>query len=221
MAVAQPGTITTIAGTGAAGFSGDGGLATVAKLNTANEVDVDGAGNLYICDQLNRRIRKVDTGGIITTVAGIGTAGSSGDGGPATAAKLNTPGDGIVDGSGNLYIADFNNHRIRKINTSGIITPVVGVGAPSFSGEGGQATAAALNNPVGVALDGSDNLHIADTDNNRIRKVLHSSPQNIAWTNWTSASAGNPGSALGSLGAISISYTGEIHFAQTTGGTNY
>ena len=169
--------ITTVAGTGeigdgAGGFSGDGGPATAAQLNLPQGVAVDGAGNLYIADARNHRIRKVDASGIITTVAGTGEIGGgaggfSGDGGPATAAQLNLPQGVAVDGAGNLYIADARNHRIRKVDASGIITTVAGTGeigggAGGFSGDGGPATAAQLNFPQDVAVDGAGNLYIAD-----------------------------------------------------------
>jgi len=138
MAAAQPGTITTVVGTGTAGFSGDGGAATAAKINSPRGLFIDGAGNLYIADRLNHRIRKVDADGIITTVAGTGVQGFSGDGGPATAAQLNDPTGVAVDEAGNLYIADAENHRIRKVDTGGIITTVAGTGVASFPEMAGQ-----------------------------------------------------------------------------------
>jgi len=139
LALPQPGTINTVVGTGVVGFSGDGGPATAARLNFPAETEVDAAGNLYIADQLNDRVRKVNTSGIITTVAGTGVAGFSGDGGPATAARLHEPIDLLFDGSGNLYIADHDNNRIRKVDTGGIITTVAGTGVAGFSGDGGAA----------------------------------------------------------------------------------
>jgi sugar lactone lactonase YvrE len=165
------GTITTVAGTAVAGFSGDGGPATAARLFNPYGITADGAGNLFIADQSNRRIRKVDTAGTITTVAGTGVGGFSGDGGPATAARLFNPIDVAVDGAGNLFIADRSNHRIRKVDTSGIITTVAGTGVGGFSGDGGPATAAQLLNPFSVAVDSVGNLFIADIGNLRIRKV--------------------------------------------------
>ena len=165
------GTITTVVGTGTAGFSGDGGPATAAQLNRPRSVAVDDSGNLYIVDTTNQRIRRVDSNGTITTVAGTGTRGFSGDGGPATAAQLDFSTGVALDGSGNLYIADSNNHRIRKVDANGTITTVTGTGTSGFSGDTGQATSAQLNNPIGVALDDSGNLYIGDTHNDRIRKV--------------------------------------------------
>ena len=171
-AEAQTGwTITTIAGTGGGSFSGDGGPAVRSQLREPRGVAVDGAGNLYIADTQNNRIRKVDSTGTITTVAGTGQYGFSGDGGPATAAQLANPHSVTVDGSGNLYIADGNNHRIRKVDSTGTITTVAGMGFGFISGDGRPATAARLDNPRGVALDRAGNLYIADGYNSRIRKV--------------------------------------------------
>jgi hypothetical protein len=135
-------------------------------------VAFDGPGNLYIADLNNYRIRKVSAGGIITTVAGTGTPGFSGDGGPATAAELSGPQGVAVDGPGNLYIADTGNSRVRRISFSGIITTVAGNGTSGYSGDGGLATGAQLNDPIGVAVDGSGNLYIADEYNNSIRAIL-------------------------------------------------
>ena len=125
--LAAAGDITTVAGT-TAGFSGDGGAATSAQLNLPTGVAFDSAGNLFIADRLNHRIRKVDTSGNITTVAGNGTAGFSGDGGAATSAQLFQPHGLTFDSSGNLFIADTRNNRIRKVDTSGNITTVAGTG---------------------------------------------------------------------------------------------
>ncbi len=168
------GVITTIAGTGTGGFSGDGAAAASAQLNTPYGAALDGSGNLYIVDGNNNRIRKVDTAGVITTIAGGGSA--LGDGGPATSAQLNNPADAALDAAGNLYIADFGNHRIRKIDTAGVITTIAGTGAGGFSGDGGAPAEAQLNGPFGVALDGAGNLYIADRNNNRIRKVTFPTP---------------------------------------------
>ena len=165
------GAISTVAGDGTEGFGGDGGPATAAQLYRPSGVAVDGAGNLYIADRGNSRIRKVDAAGVITTVAGDGTSGYGGDGGPATAAQLNNPYDVAPDGAGNLYIADRSNSRIRKVDAAGAISTVAGDGTSGYGGDGGAATAAQLNRPWGVALDGAGNLYIADRENHRIRKV--------------------------------------------------
>src|SRR3990167_6416847 len=163
--------ITTVAGTGDYGDGGDGGSATAAMLADPSGVALDGSGTLYIADANNNRIRKVDAAGTITTVAGTGESGYSGDGGLATAASLAYPTVVALDGSGTLYIADTNNQRIRKVDAAGTITTVAGTGRYGYSGDGGSATAAILNYPDGVALDNSGNLYIADTANQRIRKV--------------------------------------------------
>ena len=172
LAVAQ-GSIAIVAGSGPPGYSGDGGPATSAQLNSPQGVAVDASGNFFIADTGNNRIRRVDAAtGIITTVAGNGVGGYSGDGGPATSASLNQPNGVAVDSSGNLFIADTGNHRIRRVDAvTGTITTVAGNGTQGFSGDGGAATSAELNFPYGVAVDGSGNLFIADTGNNRIRRV--------------------------------------------------
>jgi sugar lactone lactonase YvrE len=166
-----PGTITTIAGTGTPGYNGDNQTATNAQINVPPMVAVDSQGNIYIADQYNNRIRKVSTAGQITTIAGTGTAGFSGDGGLATAATLNTPTGVFADTLGNIYINDTTNQRIRKINAAGIISTVAGNGTGAFSGDSGPATSASLFNAGRVVADGSGNLYIADQSNHRIRKV--------------------------------------------------
>jgi trimeric autotransporter adhesin len=170
---ATTGAITTVAGNGSFGHSGDGGQATSAQLNTPKGIAFGGGSNLYIADNNNHRIRKVNTAtGVITTVAGNGTGGYSGDGGKATSAELHFPNGVAADSAGNLYIADYNNQRIRKVSvTTGIITTVAGNGALGFSGDGGAATSAKLNDPASVVVDLAGNLYIADYHNNRIRKV--------------------------------------------------
>jgi uncharacterized protein (TIGR03437 family) len=171
------GIISTVAGNGSLGDSGDGGPATSASLGNPTGVVVDKAGNIYIADSIFNVIRKVNTKGIISTFAG-GIAASLGDGGPATSARLVLPAPHIglaVDSSGNVYIADPGDMRVRKVDTSGKITTVAGnsttLGLGSFSGDGGAATSAGLNSPYGVALDSKGNMYIADSGNQRIRKV--------------------------------------------------
>ena len=167
------GIITTAAGSGVNGYAGDTGAATEAQLSWPEAVVADAAGNLYIADTFNNRVRFLDTStGIITTVAGNGDFSFSGDGGLATEAALADPSGLALDSDGNLYVADKTNHRVRFINTTtGIITTVAGDGATEFSGDDGPATEASLYNPKGVALDPSGNLLIADTWNNVIRQV--------------------------------------------------
>jgi uncharacterized protein (TIGR03437 family) len=169
---AATGIITTVAGNGASGYSGDGGPATSAQLSGPTGVAVDAAGDIYIADYWNQRIRKVTAAtGVITTAAGNGTEGYSGDGGQAATAELNYPWGVSVDAAGNLYISDQYNGRIRKVAAAtGIIATVAGGGSAS-PGDGGQATSASLNTPLGAAVDGSGNLYIADNGNCRIRRV--------------------------------------------------
>lgn len=163
--------IVRCAGNYTSGYSGDGGPATAAQLNEAGGMYADNAGNVYIADFANNVVRKVNSAGIISTIAGNNTQGYSGDGGPATAAQLYHPTGVAMDGASNLYIADAFNDVVRKINTSGIITTVAGNHSTGYSGNGGPATAARLNDPNGIAADAAGNLYIADAHNNVIRKV--------------------------------------------------
>ena len=163
------GIVHTVAGTGKSGFSGDGGRATSAQLNNPFNVAVDGAGNLYIADTINHRIRKVDTKGIISTVAGNGTPSSSDTSGTATTVGIYSPYAVAVDSKNNLYIAEGN--RVRKVDTNGIISTVAGNGNAAYSGDSGPATKASLQTPQGVVVDGAGNVYIADSLNNRVRKV--------------------------------------------------
>jgi len=173
------GIITTCAGNGGIGFSGNGVPATDATLWHPADVGVDSSGNIFFVDQDNSVVRKVNSIGIITTVAGNDTAGYRGDNGPATAAKLNFPEGIAVDPAGNVFVADLYNHRVRKINGSGTITTVAGNGVSGFGGDGFAATAANLFQPSAVALDSLGNIYIADANNDRIRKV---SPSGIITT---------------------------------------
>ena len=165
--------ITTVAGTGVAGYTGDNGLATAATIRNPYGVAVDSAGNLYIADTVNNVIRRVDKlTGIITTVAGNGTAAFSGDNGAATAATLNTPSGLTFDSTGNLYIADSGNNRVRRVDKlTGSISTFAGNGTAAFGGDNGAATSAKLWNPKSLAFDGTGNLYIADSSNSVIRRV--------------------------------------------------
>ena len=173
--ISTSGIITTIAGVGPVGvgagsYGGDGGPATSAQISSPYGVTFDVAGNLYIADEGNQRIRKIDTAGIISTIAGNGNGGFSGDGGPAINATFDPTGIAI-DAIGNLYIADYDNNRIRMVNSSGIINTIAGNGTQGVSGDNGLATIAELSGPFGVVLDAAGNLYISDEGNARIRKV--------------------------------------------------
>lgn len=175
---AATGTIFTVAGTGAAGFSGDGGAAQAAALNRPTALALDAAGDLYVADTGNHRVRRIAAGsGVITAVAGNGTQGFAGDGGPAVAAAIDSPGGLAVDAAGNLFIADTRNGRVREVNAlTGVVTTVAGTGGAggniqSFSGDGGASAAAGLALPRGLALDTSGNLYIADSANHRVRRI--------------------------------------------------
>ena len=163
--------ISTLAGNGLAGGTGDGGVAIGARLFFPTGVAADASGNLYVADSANNRIRKITPAGVILPFAGNGMLGSSGDGGQAADATFNQPQSVAVDSTGNVYISDTGNHRIRKVAPSGVITTVAGTGADGFAGDGGPATQAQLNLPFQVAVDSAGNLFIADSSNRRVRKV--------------------------------------------------
>ncbi|HEX5000694.1 MAG TPA: hypothetical protein VFY29_20895 [Terriglobia bacterium] len=207
------GTITTIAGTATAGFSGDGGPASLAQLNVPIDLAIDRDGNLYITDQGNRRIRKIGVDGVMSTIAGTGTDGFSGDGGPATMAKLNRPMAVKVDATGNVFIADTNNHRVRKIDGSGVISTVAGTGVGDFGGDDGPATAAWLNRPRGLAFDPAGNLFIGDTDNARLRMVTPAGSITTVAGTGTAGFTGDGGQATMadiSLGSIDVDGNGDV-----------
>jgi uncharacterized protein (TIGR03437 family) len=167
------GNISTYAGNfNTPGYTGDGGQASRAGLKSPVAIALDAAGNLYIADTSNNAVRKVATNGIITTVAGNGTAGFSGDGGRAVFAQLSHPKGVAVDAAGNVYIADTFNSRIRMVTPNGTISTVVGTGAAGYSGDGGLGTAAQLNFPAGLSFDSAGNLYIADNNNNVIRQYV-------------------------------------------------
>lgn len=169
--VTTSGTISTVAGTNQYGFMGDGGPGTSAQLNRPFGLAIDSANNLYIADSNNYCIRKLDTNGNISTVAGSATnVGFTGDGGPATQAKMSSPYGVAVDGAGSIYIADSGNNRIRKVS-NGIITTIAGTGTAGFSGDGGPATKAQLKNPYGVSVDANGNIFVSDYGNYRIRMI--------------------------------------------------
>ena len=193
------GVITTIAGTGEQGFGGDGDTATSALLDSPTGIAVDSAGDIFFADTHNQRVREIN-GGKITTVAGTGVAGFSGDGAAASAAQLSYPTAVSVDGSGNLYIADSNNHRIRMVS-GGTITTVAGDGEQLFSGDGGPATSAGLDTPSGVVADSSvpGRFYISDTHNERVRMVDASGTISTLAGNGTKGFGGDGAAAAATL----------------------
>ncbi len=195
--------INTIAGNGTSGFTGDGGPALAAEMKQPNGVAVDSAGNIYIADTNNARIRMISPSGVITTVAGNGSPGFSGDGGPATAASLTDPVGIAVDSSGNLYIADSMGSVVRKVS-GGIINTIAGkYGLGQEYGDGGLATSALLYNPSGVAVDSSGNIYIADTTDNVIRKITASTGNiSIFAGSTTQGFGGDGGSATAAAAAL-------------------
>jgi uncharacterized protein (TIGR03437 family) len=224
------GMVTRVAGTGKPGYSGDNGPATSVCLSgepgissqpTPAGLALDSSGNLYIADGINHRVRRVSPAGVISTVAGSGTSGFSGDGGPAIQAQLNNPNGVAVDQAGNLYIADTENHVIRKVAPDGTISTAVGFGVwPGFNGDGGPATQATLNTPNGVAVDSAGNLYIADTKNYRIRKVAPSGVITTVAGNGSSVYSGDGGLAtsagLGSPRSVAMEAAGSLLITDTT-----
>jgi len=207
--ITPSGTITTIAGTGAPGYNGDG-PATAKTLNGPGGIVLDGSRNLYIADKSSHRIRKLnlDTG-LLTTIAGSGIGSYGGDGGPAKAAQLYNPSQLAIDKSGSLYIADTYNHRIRKITLAGIITTVAGTGVAGFNGDGGTATAAQLNNPTSVAVDGAGNMYIGDGFNRRIRQVSANTGTIRTIAGNGAAGCGTSNSSLDFPLAMAVNATGD------------
>jgi sugar lactone lactonase YvrE len=208
-------TITTAVGTGEKGFAGDGGPATEALLNGPFDVCFDRAGNFYFSDTFNNRIRRVDAaGGVITTVAGNGEKGFSGDGGPATEAALNEPYGVVVDHAGNLYIADRLNRRVRRIDgASGIITTLAGTGEAAYGGDGGPPEAASLVEPNGLAfglMEGQ--LFITDVADNRVRVVEFPNHKIFTYAGTGAAEhSGDGGKAAdaGTFGARAVKVSGD------------
>ena len=213
------GVIDTVAGTGEQGDSGDGGPATAARLDSPSGVAVDGAGNVYVADEGSHRVRRIDTAGDIETVAGIGAGGDSGDGGPATAARLYHPFGVSVDGAGNVYVADRANHRVRRINASGVIETMAGTGEWGFSGDGGPATAARLRSPFGVAVDGAGNVYVADTENDRVRRIDASGVIETVAGIWMRGDSGDGGPAtaarLSRPYGVAVDGAGNVYVADT------
>jgi sugar lactone lactonase YvrE len=215
--VTTSGIITTFAGNGTNGFSGDGGQATDAGIFGPGGITFDASGNLYIADNDNSYIRKVNTAGIITTYAGNGTSGYSGDGGQATDAEIDSQYGICCDATGNLYIAEFDNYYIRKVSTSGIITTVAGNGTGNYSGDGGLATAAGIYNPTFISCDVAGNLYIADFSNQRIREVTTAGIITTVAGNGTAGYSGYGGLATAAQiynpGGITFDAIGNMYIA--------
>ena len=214
----KPGTITTVAGNGTARFCGDGGPATQACLSQPDALAVDAAGNLYIADLINNRVRRVAPDGTITTVAGNGTAGFCGDGGPATHACLNVPAGLAVDAAGNLYIAEEGNRRVRRVAPDGTITTVVGGNVTAgFCGDGGPATQACLDAPAGLAVDAAGNLYIDDSINYRVRRVAPDGTISTVAGNGTQGFCGDGGPAtqacFGQSYGLAVDAAGDLYIA--------
>jgi uncharacterized protein (TIGR03437 family) len=212
------GTINTVAGSGTVGSGGDGGAATSAQLNIPTGLAVDGAGNLYIADFSNNRIRKVTPGGTITTLAGNGLAGYSGDGGAAANAQLTTPVSVATDSSGNVYIADTGNNAVRVVNSSGIVSTVAGNGLAGYSGDDGPAVSATVGNPTGVAVDASGNLYVSD-GSVRVRKVYSSGFINTIAGNGTRGYSGDGGvglfATMNGPAGIALASNGNLYIADS------
>lgn len=171
--VSPGGVLTTVVGTGEQGFAGDGGAATAAMLDSPSAVAVDAAGNLFVADAHNHRIRRVDAGsGVIMTVVGTGVAGRSASGAIATAAQIDLPAALAVNGAGDVFFADARTHLVQRMDhASGVLTTVAGNGTQGFSGDGGAATSASMDAPSGLAVDAGGNVYLADTHNQRVRRV--------------------------------------------------
>ena len=199
--LAQAQVIETVAGNNIAGYTGDSGPATMAEMHYPRGMAVDTSGNLYIADASNNVIRKVSVAGIISTIAGNGTNGYSGDGGAATAAQLGNPGALVLDKLGNIYIPDAYNNVVRKINAAGLISTIAGngfgagSGAGGYSGDGGPATAAELWSPSSVAIDAGGNIVVADYKNNVVRKISTSGMISTIAGNAVAGYSGDGGAA--------------------------
>jgi sugar lactone lactonase YvrE len=219
--VNSKGYINTYAGNSGYGFSGDGGPALSAQLSSPRGIGLDSSGNLYLADRWNNRIRKI-TSGTISTIVGNGQANFGGDGGAATSAQLSYPDSIAVDKTGNVYISDLLNNRVRMVTPAGTISTFAGNGLPGFAGDGGAATSAELNQPAGLAVDSSGNVYIADSNNSVVRMV---NPQGVistvAGTGGVEGYSGNGGAAtkatlMAPLG-VAVDSAGNLYIADYYG----
>ncbi|WP_456044113.1 NHL domain-containing protein [Streptomyces rubiginosohelvolus] len=220
-AITTDGKISTVAGTGAAGSGGDGGPATKAQLNCPRQIAAGRDGAVYIADAGGHRLRRMGPDGIITTVAGTGTAGSGGDGGPATKAQLNKPFGVAVDGDGAVYVSEFGGHRVRRIGPDGVISTIAGTGAAGSAGDGGPAAKAQLNSPYGVTVDSTGVLYIADSGQHRVRRVEADGVISTVAGTGTAGSAGDGGPAakarLNKPYGITVDSAGILYVAEYGG----
>ena len=212
------GNISTFAGNGVLNYSGDGGPATKAQLNSPQAVAVDSAGNFYIADAGNNVVRKVTASGTISNFAGNGTAGFGGDGNAATGAQLNSPQGLAIDSAGNLYIADTGNSRVRKVS-GGAITTIAGSSTVGYGGDGGAGASAQLNSPTGVAVDGAGNVYIADFGNNVVRKVTAGGTISTVAGNGRQGYSGDGGpgvqAQLNGPQGVAVDTAGNLYIADT------
>ncbi len=209
--------ISTLAGNGNYGFGGDGSAGTSAQLNYPHGLCVDSGGNVYVADWGNNRIRKIVSGGTISSVAGNGVMSYSGDGGAATAAQFNVPSAVAVDAAGNVYVADTSNHAVRQITSKGVISTFAGTGTAGFAGDGSAANKAQLNAPQSVAVDGAGNVYIADTGNLRVR-VVGTNGNISTFAGSGSAGYGGDGGAATSATfylptAVAVDQSGSVYIA--------
>ncbi len=217
--ITRRGNIAVVAGTGIQGYDGDGGNATAAKLNNPGGVFVDRLGNLFIADSANMVIRRVTPGGTITTVAGTGTKGDAGDGGSAVNAQLDEPEHVVADDAGNLLIAEFGGNRVRRVASNGVISTIAGTGEQGYGGDGGPAVNALLNRPGGVAMGPGGEVYVADTFNNRVRKISSSGPISTVAGNGVGDYAGDGGPATSAQlyfpESIFLDPAGNLYIADT------
>ena len=216
-AIAPGGTVDTVAGTGIAGFNGEIVSPRTAQLNLPQGVAADGQGNWYVADTANNRVRKVQPGGNLFTIAGNGNASYFGDGGPATKASVNQPEGLAVDAAGNIYIADTLDNAVRKVTPDGVINTLAGTGTAGYSGDGGPAAQARLKLPRAVAVDAAGNVYVADTGNNQIRRI---DPQGTITTVDTGGALNDPrGVAVDRAGNLYIADTGNRRLRRVSPGT--